>query len=65
MPPVVSPKARADIASVWDDMVGCAEVRPRYRRYGVERHVVFYRISYGTVDVVRVLHGRMDVPRHL
>lgn len=33
------------------------------RRVG--SHVIFYRRSATGVDVIRVLHGRMDVPRHL
>ncbi|KGE10506.1 type II toxin-antitoxin system RelE/ParE family toxin [Burkholderia gladioli] len=36
-----------------------------YRRYLVGSHVVFYRETTTTLDVIRVLHQRMDVDRHL
>ncbi|EDT03120.1 plasmid stabilization system [Burkholderia ambifaria IOP40-10] len=36
-----------------------------YWRYLVGSHVVFYRETTDTVDVIRVLHQRMDVDRHL
>lgn len=28
-------------------------------------HVVFYRVNAESIDVVRILHGRMDPERHL
>nr|WP_323123832.1 hypothetical protein [Burkholderia alba] len=31
----------------------------------VGSHVVFYRATTATLDVIRVLHQRMDVDRHL
>lgn len=43
----------------------CDEIRPGYRRQYVERHVVYYRIVSDAVVVVRVLHARMDVLRHV
>jgi toxin ParE1/3/4 len=39
-------------------------VRPGYRRFSHESHVVFYRLSESGILVVRVLHARMDVGRH-
>ncbi|MDW9232878.1 toxin ParE1 (plasmid) [Burkholderia cepacia] len=36
-----------------------------YWRYLVGSHVVFYRETADTLDVIRVLHQRMDVDRHL
>lgn len=36
-----------------------------YSRYLVGSHVVFYRETAETLDVIRVLHQRMDVDRHL
>jgi toxin ParE1/3/4 len=42
----------------------CA-VREGYFRYGVASHVVFYRETTQTLDVIRILHQRMDVERHL
>lgn len=37
-----------------------AAVRPGYRSYRYESHLVFYRVSQ-FVEVVRILHKRMDV----
>ncbi|CAB3972636.1 MULTISPECIES: type II toxin-antitoxin system RelE/ParE family toxin [Burkholderia] len=39
--------------------------RGDYLRYLVGSHVVFYREATETLDVIRVLHQRMDVDRHL
>jgi toxin ParE1/3/4 len=43
----------------------CDVIRKGYRKRGVGRHVIFYRTVDGDVDVVRILHERMDVMRHL
>ena len=43
----------------------CDHIRPGYRRQLVEHHAVYYRIEGAMVIVVRVLHERMHVPRHL
>lgn len=44
----------------------CDEIRPGYRKLAAGSHTLFYRLSAdGIVDVVRVLHQRMDVDRHL
>ena len=40
--------------------------RPGLRGYPCAKHVIFYRIlSHGKIRIVRVLHERMDFPRHL
>ncbi|MFI8590740.1 MULTISPECIES: type II toxin-antitoxin system RelE/ParE family toxin [Dietzia] len=43
----------------------CDEIRPGYRRYAIGSHVVFYVETEGTVDVIRLLHQRMDPSRHV
>lgn len=44
----------------------CDEVRPGYRRHAVGSHTLYYRMaSDELIHVVRVLHKRMDVDRHL
>lgn len=43
----------------------CEHIRPGYRRQLVEHHAVYYREDGAYVIVVRVLHERMDAPRHL
>ncbi|MBB4631883.1 type II toxin-antitoxin system RelE/ParE family toxin [Sphingosinicella soli] len=36
-----------------------------YRKYAVGSHLVIYRIAETDIVVVRILHQRMDVERHL
>lgn len=36
-----------------------------YLRYLVSSHVVFYRETTHTLNVIRVLHQRMDIDRYL
>ena len=44
----------------------CDEVRPGYRKLAAGSHTLFYRvIAEAVIDVVRILHQRMDVDRHL
>ena len=43
----------------------CDEIRPGYRKHSVSKHVVFYRLNDGCLEIVRILHGHMDVERHL
>jgi toxin ParE1/3/4 len=45
---------------------GCDEIRPGYRKLAAGSHTLFYRVTaHGVIDIVRVLHQRMDVDRHL
>lgn len=43
----------------------CDHIRPGYRRWSVERHMIYFRTTDYGIAVVRVLHERMDAPRHL
>ncbi len=43
----------------------CDEIREGYRRYSIGSHSLFYVESAGGVDVIRILHQRMDPTRHL
>ena len=44
----------------------CDEIRPGYRKLAAGSHTLFYRVTAeAVIDVVRVLHQRMDVDRHL
>ncbi|ART70071.1 plasmid stabilization protein ParE [Mycobacterium dioxanotrophicus] len=45
----------------------CDEVRAGYRRHTAGSHTLYYRDGAGgeLIDVVRILHKRMDVDRHL
>ena len=52
-----------DLPSLGQD---CSDIRDGYRKYQVERHLIFYRINAENhVEIVRVLHERMDVDSHL
>lgn len=49
-------------------LIGCTcdEIRAGYRKLAAGSHVLFCRVTEtGDLDVVRVLHQRMDVDRHL
>jgi toxin ParE1/3/4 len=41
------------------------DVNPGYLKYAVGVHIVYFREVDAGIVVVRVLHGRMDVRRHL
>jgi toxin ParE1/3/4 len=44
----------------------CSEIRQGYRKLLLGGHVIFYRkIADNRVEIVRILHGRMDVEEHL
>ncbi len=42
-----------------------SHVRPGYWRYRVERHAIYFRVEPYGIAVIRILHGRMDAPRHV
>lgn len=43
----------------------CDDIREGYRRYGIGSHLLFYVERADGVDVIRILHQRMDPGRHL
>jgi toxin ParE1/3/4 len=43
----------------------CDHIRSGYRRWGVERHVIYFCAADYGIAVIRVLHERMDASRHL
>ena len=57
-----------DIATVADrPSLGreCSEVRPGYFRYPSGSHILFYRSAADGIDIVRILHQRMDYEQHI
>ena len=41
-------------------------VRPGYHRAEVGSHILFFRRGEaGVIDIIRILHQRMDIDRHL
>ena len=43
----------------------CNQIRRGYRKYSVGAHVLFFHVVAHGIEVVRVLHQRMDFQRHL
>jgi toxin ParE1/3/4 len=41
------------------------DVREGYFKYAVGAHLIFYRPSDSGIEIIRILHQRMDVSRHL
>jgi len=45
---------------------GCNEIRDGYRKFNAGSHVIFYRQTLtDTIEIVRILHGRMDIETRL
>ena len=40
-------------------------IRAGYRASKVKSHLVFYRFQDGQVEIIRILHVRMNLPGHL
>ena len=40
-------------------------VRKNYRASKVKSHLIFYRVINGTIEVIRILHERMDMENRL
>lgn len=44
----------------------CSDIQTGYRKYSAGSHVIFYRqADAGTIEIVRILHSRMDMEQHL
>ncbi|WP_370690110.1 type II toxin-antitoxin system RelE/ParE family toxin [Phenylobacterium sp.] len=43
----------------------CDDISPGYFKLAVGSHLLFYRQAGLDIDVVRILHQRMDFDRHL
>ena len=43
----------------------CSEVLPGYRKLPVGSHRIYYRLPEGSIEIVRILHARMDAPSRL
>lgn len=67
-------QAEAYVRAIWAAVKIVAEdprrgqecnVRAGYLKYGVGRHVLFFKPLVDGVEVIRILHQRMDFERHL
>ena len=60
-----------DIISVIEDLAAGrkegrkVDIREGYMKQSAGAHIVFFRVAEDYIDIVRILHGRMDVERHL
>lgn len=43
----------------------CDHIRAGYRRYCVERHIIYFRTADYGIVIIRILHDRMDASRHV
>lgn len=43
----------------------CDEIREGYRRYSIGSHLLFFIERADGVDIIRIVHQRMDPSRHL
>jgi len=42
------------------------DIREGYYKYKIGRHLIFYRmVSKNDIEIVRILHERMDIESHL
>jgi len=42
-----------------------SDIRAGYFRFAIGSHLIFYRRAEAGIDVVRILHQRMDASQHL
>lgn len=49
-----------------NDSIGniCDEISPGYRKFPEGSHLIYYRVT-DMVEIIRILHGRMDPESHL
>jgi toxin ParE1/3/4 len=43
----------------------CDDLRLGYRKYPVGKHLIFYRQSANGIEIIRILHQRMDIEAQL
>ena len=44
----------------------CDDIRPGYRKHLVGSHILFYKLEKRRrINIVRILHQKMDVERHV
>jgi len=43
----------------------CDHIRPGYRKLAAGTHVLFYRVAAERIEIIRVLHQRMDWGKRL
>ena len=41
------------------------EIKPGYRSIADGKHVIFYRVGDSGIEILRILHGRMDIEQRM
>jgi toxin ParE1/3/4 len=54
-----------DLASGAQKGQDAGDIRAGYRKLKVGSHILFFRWAGDTIDIVRILHQRMDIPNRL
>jgi toxin ParE1/3/4 len=57
--------AFAELAQTPEIAPSCDHIRSGYRRLSLDRHKIYFRVTNYGIAIVRVLHDKMDAPRHL
>ena len=55
----------AELAQTPKTAMNCDHIRRGYRRQSVERHKIYFLVTAYGINIIRILHDRMDAPRHL
>ena len=42
-----------------------SEISPGYYSFSVRKHIIFYLQSGNHIDIISILHGRMDINKNL
>lgn len=42
----------------------CDDIRKGYRKYHIGRHFIFYRQAMEGIEIIRILHDRMNIEDH-
>lgn len=58
-------EAFAGLAQTPEIAPACDQIRPGYRRRSIERRMIYFRITGYGIAIIRILHDRMVVSRHL
>lgn len=43
----------------------CDDIRRNYRSIHINRHVAYYIVHDGIIEIIRILHARMDAWQHI
>lgn len=43
----------------------CDDILMGYQKYHIGRHLIFYRQSDKDIEIIRILHDRMDIEIHM